>query len=117
DAQMALKIVRAFDSIPHHRPYLWRRLLVTVAEDIGPADPVLVAFALYCYADLRNAPGEVQQRVLAYLTVQMCSLNHRTRVWCSQCVISEKAGECTTLSDHAKNVVQSIAQLHAPQTV
>src|ERR1700687_613474 len=36
DAPMALKIVSAFDSIPQHRGYLWRRLLTTVAEDVGP---------------------------------------------------------------------------------
>ncbi len=68
DAQMALKIVSAFDSIPEHRPYLWRRLLTTVAEDVGPADPVLVGFALYCSVEFRNAPAQDQQRLLAFLT-------------------------------------------------
>jgi hypothetical protein len=116
DVQMALKIVSAFDSIPQHRGYLWHRLLTTVAEDVGPADPVLVAFALYCAVVFRKAPAEAQQHALAYLTVQMCSLRHRSRVWCSQCVISEKARECTTLSDQAKSVVQTTAQIPAPQT-
>jgi hypothetical protein len=116
DAPVALKIVSAFDSIPQHRGYLWRRLLTTVAEDVGPADPVLVAFALYCAVVFRKAPAEVQQHVLAYLTVQMCSLSHRSRVWCSLSVISEKARECTTLSDQAKRVVQTAVQIPAPQT-
>ncbi len=87
-----------------------------VAEDVGPVDPVLVAFALHCSVEFRKAPAEVQQRVLAYLTVQMCSLSHRSRVWCSQCVINEKVRECTTLSNQAKSVLQSIAKMPPPQT-
>ena len=116
DVETALKIVQAFDAIPQHRPYLWRRLLTTVGEDVGPADPVLVAFALHCSVVFSKATGEVQQRVLAFLTIEMCSLRNRSRVWCSLCVIADKARECVALSDPAKGIVQLIEQLPTPET-
>lgn len=97
DKMMAMKMVSAFLCDPSMLDYLWRRVVVTAAEDIGPADPMLVAFVCAAHASYKpkNAP-DCQNMILPALTRMMCEAQ-KSRTWCCMGVIEGKMASRETL--------------------
>lgn len=87
DQTVAMKMVSAINCRPEFLDYFWRRMIVTAAEDIGPANPGLMAFVMAAFEVFKpkKAP-DIQRQVMARLTQMMCESN-KSRTYCSMSII------------------------------
>lgn len=86
--------------------YLWKRITTTAAEDVGLADPYLVAFVLLCSETFTPSKfADIQKPVLYYLTRKMCE-SVKDRSMCD-CAIIES---CWVKSENKKAVTALITE-------
>lgn len=90
DHEVAMKVVKAVDSKPEHYGYLWRRVVTTACEDIGPANLELVNFVVICAMEFtpKKYP-QYQYQVLSCLTTLMVN-STKCRTWCNLSILSDK---------------------------
>lgn len=92
DLQTALPLVSAMVSMVHERQYMWARICVVSAEDIGPGDKLLMQFVLTCRQVY--TPSILDERMSlnlwGYLTERMC-LSQKSRVYCQLYVLKDYA--------------------------
>lgn len=84
DLKVAEKMVNAFLCLPDQLEYFWRRMCVIVAEDIGPANPTLMAFVFACQEQFKpkKTSLETQAEVIGALTAMMV-YSKKSRMYCA----------------------------------
>lgn len=86
--------------------YLWKRITTTAAEDIGMANPQLVAFVLLCAETFTPSKfADIQKPVLYYLTRRMCE-SVKDRSMCD-CAIIES---CWVRSENKADITPLLSQ-------
>ncbi len=101
DLPLALSMVSAMSSMPEEWPYFWRRMSVVAIEDVGPADRELVLFVMACstlYTPKKT--GQYLYNLFCYLVAEICSLDHRSRVYCTLTVIEHSLKKITKQEDY-----------------
>lgn len=74
--------------------YMWRRVCTTAAEDVGPANKLLMKFVIVCStAWTPSSPQDEQYHVLQFLTEKMCDSPRRSRIYCSISIIENRLDE------------------------
>lgn len=93
ELEEALRLASAIINHPQELPYLWRRVCTTAAEDVGFANPLLVAFVILCAATYTPSKFVgVQRRVIYGLTRLMCE-SVKDRSMCDMSVIQNHGAE------------------------
>jgi hypothetical protein len=74
DADLAVRLVSAMNSLPAEIPYFWKRLCTTAAEDVGPASREVMNFVMCASAIYTpKKAAEYQYKVMCFLTEMMCA--------------------------------------------
>jgi len=112
DKTTALQLISGIASMPEEYSYFRRRMCVIVAEDVGPADDMLVKFVIACATVL--SPGELgteNHRLLCFFVEQMCDLPIRSRIYCSFETVSIAVDKATlpSLGPEDEAVLEGIA--------
>jgi hypothetical protein len=116
ERELTLHLLSAINSMPEEYAYLWRRLCVTVCEDVGAADDVLAAFVIACSTVFPpKKTGSKNYDLLCFLAEQMCDLPTRSRIYCSYGTIEPAAmkSELPELQAEDKPIVSAIMQRKA----
>jgi hypothetical protein len=120
ETQIALRLVGALSTMPSEWPYFMRRLTVIAAEEVGPANRVLVEFVIACAAAYTPARAGYQiYDLYSYLVKKLCEEPYRSRVWCSMEVIRTILSKPVEVhlsewdQDHRKRVFDNHFQLEA----
>lgn len=86
--QLALRLVSAMASMESERPYMWRRICTTSAEDIGAGNQYAMKFVLACSQEFTPSAlttGQVHG-LWVYLTHLMCG-GGKSRLYCQYSIL------------------------------
>lgn len=87
----ALRLASAIINYGKEIPYLWRRVCTTAAEDIGYANPLLVAFTVLCATTFTPSKASSGQKKLVYFLTTKLSESVKDRSMCDLSVIQNYA--------------------------
>jgi hypothetical protein len=88
DRLTAIKAISGFAMMPAEYAYLWKRMCVIAAEDVGPADDILATFVVACSTVFQpQKTGAENHRLICFLAESMCDLPNRSRIYCSYSAI------------------------------
>jgi hypothetical protein len=101
--------------MPAEYGYLWKRLCVIAAEDVGPADDILATFVVACSTVFQpKKTGPENHRLICCLAEALCDLPNRSRIYCSYSAIEPGVhSDLPELSPTDERIVAAIRERRA----